>query len=161
LWLIPDPKLTLHLKIIKRALSSHAPTRRSLQKSKLDQVRLVDFFDRLRLFADRRANSIQPHRPAAVILQHRQHDLWSISSSPKRSTSSRSSAVSAVWRHAAVGSHLRVIRTRRSKRLAMRGVPLRRAISPAPSSSISTLSSRAERLTICFSSSAVMVQAQH
>ena len=131
-----------------------AAARRALDEAELEQVRLVDVLDRVRLLAERRrrASTARPGRPRTCSTIVRSSSR-SIRSSPAWSTSSSSSASRAIA--VVIEPSCRTCatsRTRRRMRFAMRGVPReRRAISSAASSAISTPRIRAERLTICAS----------
>src|SRR5271157_6590745 len=85
---IPDPNirsskqprlarvaLRRHLEVVVRQLGRGAPARRAVEEAELDQVRLVDFLDGLGFLGNRRGDGAHAHRPAAVLLQNRQHDL--------------------------------------------------------------------------------------
>src|SRR5260370_28984573 len=49
-----------HLEVIVSPLSSDPPSRRPVQKSKLNQIMLVNFFNRLRFLTNRSRNGVDP-----------------------------------------------------------------------------------------------------
>ena len=63
------------MEIFVRRLRGHTPARRAVQEAELNQIRLIDFFDGIGLLGNRRRNSVQPHRPAAIFFEDRQHDF--------------------------------------------------------------------------------------
>src|SRR5215467_337679 len=52
-----------------------APARRALQEAELQEVRLVDVLDRVRLLAEGRGKGVEPDRAAAVLLRDRPQEL--------------------------------------------------------------------------------------
>src|SRR6516165_9181109 len=56
------------VEMAKRKPGQHAAARGALYKPFLDQVRLDDLLDDVALVAERRRHSLDPDRPAAVIL---------------------------------------------------------------------------------------------
>src|SRR5262245_26115778 len=79
----PSEKRALVHAAARAALSIHvivgpagrdAPTWRSLQESFLDQIRLVDLFDRTRLFADRRRERVEPDWAAFEAIDDREQE---------------------------------------------------------------------------------------
>src|SRR5271168_5191948 len=63
------------LEILERAIGADPPARRPVDETKLHEIGLIDLFDGIRLFVDRSSDGVHAHRPAAVLLQQRQHDL--------------------------------------------------------------------------------------
>src|SRR6185369_11467941 len=51
------------------------PPRSPVQKSNLNQERLVNFLDRIRFFCQRRGQRVHPNRPSLVFLNNRQQEL--------------------------------------------------------------------------------------
>ena len=135
------------------ALGGDPAARRALQEAFLDQERLVDVLERAAVLADRGGDRLDAGGAAAGSAR----SAWSGSCGrPRRSRARRPRAASSARRAAArVDARRRPStcaksRTRRSRRLAMRGVPrLRRAISAPPSASSGMPSRRAERARIC------------
>ncbi len=128
-----------------------AAARRAIEEADLDQIRLVDVLDRVLLLADRGRQAVEPDRAAAELVD----DRLAAAADPLRRSraASTSSSSSASWHTAAVmrpsARTCAKSRTRRSSRLAMRGVPRdRRAISSAAAGAISTPRIRADRATI-------------
>ena len=110
--------------------------RRADQQALLDEERLVDVLDRLGLLADGDRQRRQPDRTAAELLAQRAEDARGRPCPARgrrrrtRASPSRAVAASTVPSPRTSAKS----RTRRSSRLAMRGVPReRRAISHAPS----------------------------
>src|SRR5205809_6246724 len=56
-------------------LRGHPSSRSSIEKSDLNQKRLVDFFDRIRLFSKCGRQRVHPYRPALVFLDDRQQQF--------------------------------------------------------------------------------------
>ncbi len=58
-----------------RRRRGHPPPGGALQKAALEQVGLVDVFDRVRLLADRHRKGGQTHGPPLELLSHRAQDV--------------------------------------------------------------------------------------
>ena len=56
-------------------MRGHSSARRAVEKADLDEERLVDFFDRVRLLGQRRRQRVHAHRPALVLLDDGQQQL--------------------------------------------------------------------------------------
>src|SRR6185437_5390531 len=64
-----------NVEIFERAVRGDPPAWSTVQKSKLDQIRLVHFFDCVRLLVNRSRNRTQSHWPAPVLRGNRHHDF--------------------------------------------------------------------------------------
>src|SRR5208337_5439399 len=75
--LLPAPvrPRTLHAKVLIRQMCSHSSARRAVQKSDLDEERLIDFLDGVSLLRQRRCQRVHPHWPALVLLDDAEQQL--------------------------------------------------------------------------------------
>ena len=118
------------------ALGRHPPARRALQEAFLDQERLVDVLERAAVLADRGGDRLDAGGTALVVLDQRDQDLAVdlVEAELVDLEQSRARAAPRRRRCEPSPSTCAKSRTRRSRRLAMRGVPrLRPAIVELPS----------------------------
>ena len=138
-------------------LGDDASARRALQESELEQVRLVDVLDRLRLLAERDRERREADRAAAELLDDARRSVAVEPLEPRLvDLEQRERLLGDRGRDAPSWRTSATSRTRRRMRFAIRGVPRERARSrSAASSSTSTPRMRAQRRTIAPSSSGV------
>jgi len=134
----------------------HTTARRALEKAELQQVGLVDVLERALVLAERGRERLEPHRAAAVVLDGGdQQAAVELVEAEGVHLQPLEAVPRGLERDARLLAGVGEVRTRRSSRLATRGVPRERcAISTAAPSPSSTPSSPADRLTMAVRASA-------
>src|SRR5215469_14778273 len=66
---------TFHPKVLIRKVRSHPPAWRAIEKANLNEKRLVNLLDRIRLLGERGSQRVHANRTALVLLNDRQQQL--------------------------------------------------------------------------------------